>query len=113
MYEYQATLIKVIDGDTLDLLVDQGIRVFNEQRLRLYGVNTPELHDKDPAVRAKANEAKQYLIDNLPTGKNTIRIVTIKDEGDKYGRLLAKVYVGDRLINQELIDKGLAVAFMV
>lgn len=112
MYEYRATLLRVIDGDTIDVAVDLGFFVSHRRTLRLRGVNTPELNDRDPAVRAKAFAAKQFMINRLPRTDNGIIVRTHKDQDDKYGRMLADVLVGQSLVNQELIDHGLAIPYM-
>jgi micrococcal nuclease len=115
MYEYRATLLNVVDGDTIDVQISLGLDIFHQTRLRLADINAPELHAADPAVRAKAKAARQFLIDNLPIGAGSLTIDTVKDRTEKYGRYLAHIRVGDaaETINQQLVDKGLAVPFMV
>lgn len=111
-YIYQASLIKVIDGDTVDMLIDQGMGIFNKQRVRLYGINAYELNSPDEVDRTWAAMGREFLINNLPTDANGLIIETIKDKGDKYGRLLAKIYVDGRYINQALIEEGLAKPYL-
>lgn len=115
MYQYAATCERVVDGDTLDLMMDLGCKVFLRERVRLYGLNTPELHSSDPVERAAAQKAKLRL-ESLVGGKK-LRIDTFKDKQEKYGRYLANVYVlGDTLlpplavpilVNKILLDEGL------
>ncbi len=102
-YYYNSRVEKVIDGDTVRLDIDLGFTVHWKSNCRLYGVNAPELNSKDPEQKVKAYEAKQYLIDNLPD-----QVVIQSLELDKYGRPLVDIYVDKRLINEELIEKGLA-----
>jgi micrococcal nuclease len=116
MYEYRATLLRVIDGDTLDLVIDLGCFVSIERRIRLLGINTPELHDPDASKRVQAIRARKFVADFLPLAKNALVIHTELDKGDKYGRLLGTVYVGEKpteSVNDALIAAGLAVPFMV
>lgn len=114
MYEYRATLLKVVDGDTIDVSLDQGLETYRTVRLRLYGLNAHEIHDKDPALRSLALKAKKFVADFLPTTEGALTIRTIKDRTEKYGRYLAKVYVGDApdSLNDALVTAGLAVPYM-
>lgn len=99
-YIYNAVVMRVIDGDTIDVLVDLGFRICHQQRLRLLGINAPEMHGEE---REKAQAAKDYL--SKLTGKN-IRIETQK--ADSFGRYLAYVWFETRCINSEIVDLGLA-----
>lgn len=107
MYTYKSRVEKVIDGDTVRLDIDLGFTVHWKSNCRLYGINTPELNSKNPEEKIKALEAKQYLIDNLPT-----EVTIISRELDKYGRPLVDIYVDNRLINQEIIDNGFSKPYM-
>jgi micrococcal nuclease len=108
MYEYRAIIVNVVDGDTVDAVVDAGFKVTTTQRLRLLGVDTAELTAKDPVERAKAQEAKLFVIEQLLN--KTVRIKT--EKADSFGRYLATIYLkllgGDETFNQLLLDKGLA-----
>lgn len=114
MYIYKSTVIKIVDGDTVDLMVDLGFDINFKMRVRLYGINTPELRASDPTIVAKAQEAKTFVSSLLPVGKQ-VYIQTIKDKTEKYGRYLATIFLDEVLtvpsLNQQLIDKGLAVAY--
>ena len=105
MYEYRAKLLKVIDGDTIDVLIDLGFDVWVKARLRLYGINTPESRTRDKEEKKLGLQAKHivetYLTEDL--------IITTKEKG-KYGRYLAVVYPSDKSlsINNYLLKLGLA-----
>lgn len=86
-YTYQATLLKTVDGDTVDLKIDLGFRTYIEERCRLYGINTPE---KKGETLFAAKAAEEFLKTLLIGGP--LRIKTFKDKGDKYGRFLAVIY---------------------
>jgi micrococcal nuclease len=104
VYEYSATVIRWVDGDTVDLRTDLGFRMWSETRFRLYGIDTPE--------RGQANwaEATAFAVGHAPIG-STVRIQTYKDP-DKYGRWLVDIYLPDGThLNQALIDAGLAVPY--
>jgi endonuclease YncB( thermonuclease family) len=132
-YVYEATLLRVIDGDTavftltkdFTLEVDFGfyikdtmvLRKSTEMTVRLLGINTPEIHAKDASVRVKAMEAKAELARVLSLGLITIETVKAKKLTDKYGRFLGKISVltgdGTRIdVNQHMIDNGFAITFM-
>lgn len=111
LYTYKATVQRIVDGDTANLSIDLGFTISWASNCRLASVNAPELSSKDPMVKAKALEAKQYLIDKLPIGCE-VRIVS--RELDKYGRPVADLYYGKDFqnhLNQELLDNGLAVKY--
>lgn len=111
LYYYKAQLIRVVDGDTLRLEIDLGFTIKWVSNCRLHGVNAPELHADDETVRVKALEAKQFLINTTP-----LNLIVKGVELDKYGRPLIQVYFGKdwtRCLNQELLDNGYAIPFMV
>lgn len=102
MYQYNARIVYVVDGDTVDALVDLGFGNFTKKRLRLYGIDTPE--------RGKPgyNEAKQFVIDKVLN--QDVIINTFKDKEEKYGRYLAEIYLAEdpTFINDQLVMLGLA-----
>jgi endonuclease YncB( thermonuclease family) len=86
MYEYRAQVIKVTDGDTIVVRLDQGLRHGQEMAIRLYGINAPEIHvpdQHDAAVAAK--NALTTLLLNAGGQWWPLVIRTIKDKADKYG----------------------------
>ena len=109
MYEYNASVVEVIDGDTVVLAVDLGFRIYSKMHMRLSGINTPELHGVPDPKPGRA--AKEYL-ESLVKGKD-ITIQTEKDRHEKYGRILALLYLpGDPLsINERMIRAGFAVRY--
>lgn len=107
MYTYKATIVNVVDGDTVDAVIDVGFKMTTIQRLRLLGVDTAELTSKDPLERVKAQEAKLYTIEQLLN--KSVLINT--EKSDSFGRYLATVYVGGIDFNKSLLEKGLAVPF--
>ena len=112
MYEYKATVKRIIDGDSLVLDIDLGFYMFmNETKIRLYGLDTPEMTSEDPLLRLQAVLATRYLFDNLQVGEK-VTIKTVLDKREKYGRLLATVFTNDGLnINEGLIQNKLAVSY--
>ena len=92
MYEYRASVDKVVDGDTVDLAVDLGFHITVRDRFRLNGIDTPELHDHDPAKRDAAQKAKEALTTLLASATEVL-VQTQKNEGDKYGRWLVMMQI--------------------
>jgi micrococcal nuclease len=103
---------RIIDGDSLVLDIDLGFYMFmNETKIRLYGLDTPEMNSEDPLLRLQAVLATRYLYDNLQVGDKVI-IKTVLDKREKYGRLLATVFTkGGVNINEGLLQNRLAVAY--
>ena len=112
MYEYKATVKRVIDGDSLVLDIDLGFYMFmNETKIRLYGLDTPEMNSDDPLLRLQAVLATRYLYDNLPVGSK-VTIKTVLDKREKYGRLLATITTQDGFnINDGLLENKLAISY--
>ena len=112
MYEYKATVKRVIDGDSIVLDIDLGFYMaMNETKIRLYGLDTPEMNSDDPLLRLQAVLATRYLYDNLPVGSKVI-IKTILDKREKYGRLLATIFTKEGLnINEGLLENKLAISY--
>ncbi len=104
LYTYRAYLDYVIDGDTVVFYVDLGFRTYSRQKLRLRGIDTPEL----PTPKGK--KAKTFVEEILKKPK----IITIKTyRKDKYDRYLADIFVGSKevFLNQMLLDEKLAVGY--
>lgn len=112
-WEYPARLVRVIDGDTLDLVLDQGMHTWRTERVRLHGVNAPERNSADPAAREIARAATEYL-DRACRGDEEWPLLarTLKNP-DAFGRYLAVVRRtgSDVSVNAELLAAGLAVEF--
>ena len=105
MYTYEASLLKVVDGDTVDLRSDLGFKVFTEQRFRLAGINTPELHSKDAKEKTAAKAAMDYLTGLL--GQLPLTVKTSLDKQEKYGRFLAQITNGaGTAVNEEMVKAG-------
>jgi micrococcal nuclease len=89
IYIYKAELIRVVDGDTVELMIDQGFSQFTKQTMRLYGIDAPEMNTlAGKAAKAWLWEALQPL---EPIYVQTIQLST-KAKRDKYGRFLAVLF---------------------
>lgn len=106
MYEYNATVVKVLDADTIDVTIDLGFDIHLNQRVRLLGINTPE---KNTALGI---EAAGYVRNNFPPGTKVI-LQSEKDKKEKFGRYLARVIVPEtqECLNDTLVEKRYAVAY--
>jgi micrococcal nuclease len=109
---YGATVNRVIDGDTIELMVDLGFNIHSKMRVRLYGVNTPESRTKDLAEKALGLKAKKFTEDWLANHK-WVFVNTIPDKNDKYGRILARIFSSDKIddpstacLNTDMIQSG-------
>ena len=110
-YYYKCTLIKVIDGDTIDVDIQLGFDVIlSKQRVRLYGIDTPESRTRDKEEKIRGLLSKDYLKDNCYVG-STIKLKS-KEKG-KFGRILGVIYKdGDSIsMNQRMIEEGFAVPY--
>lgn len=108
-YEYYARVTRVVDGDTLDLDVDLGLKVHHHIRVRLQGVNTPEVYgiDKESDEFAEGIRAKRFVEAWLEAKGYDVVIKTEKDRKGKYGRWIGVIWAldGDDRQGQCLNDK--------
>ena len=111
MYEYKASLDRVVDGDTIDVVVDIGFYTKIKERLRLAGIDAPEVYGakKNSKEYLKGVEAKEYVEKRLQENNDEMIIKT--DKVGKYRRWVALIFLDDskKTLNQELVEQGLAV----
>lgn len=109
MYEYKAVVDRVVDGDTLDLIIDLGFDIRYKQRVRLLGVDTPEVRTRDLDEKEAGQQASEFVKQAVFWSQVTVH--TQYDRRGKYGRVLAKIYYtdenGDQVcLNDELLRQG-------
>lgn len=110
-YIYKATIDRVIDGDSIEASIDCGFDVvLNRQQCRLKGIDTAETRGGSAWSKDLGKLAKSTLLDLLPVGHQVV-IETSLDRRGKFGRILATVYSDQMNINQELLDRRLAVVY--
>ena len=135
MYEYKFQYQKVIDGDTVDGIIDLGFGVSLSERIRLYGIDAPEIRlqksIKDPKLRVEEKKngfkAKARLLELLKHGScqpEGLYVKTFFDKKGKYGRIIgdikyvyakdlynsqegSKPWVGFKSISKQLLEEGL------
>ena len=114
MYEYRVKkVLKVVDGDTIDVDIDLGFDISYTQRVRLAGIDTPESRTTDKK-EALGLEVKDRLKKAIDAATNVVIKTEKPDSSEKYGRILGWVFLDDNKvsINQTLIDEGYAWGYM-
>lgn len=102
-HSQDATVTRVYDGDTIEALVSG-----RSEKIRYIGIDTPEMDDSRPAVLEMARDAARANRELV--GGRTVRLELDVRERDRYGRLLAYVWLGDTLVNEWLVREGYAAA---
>ena len=102
---------KIVDGDTIDVLLDMGFDILYQQRVRLFGIDTPESRTRDKEEKKYGLLSKYFLKAELSLGKK-ITVKTYKgDETGKFGRILGDIWIDGKSVNQKMCDKGYAVPY--
>ena len=115
MYEYYVRKVEnVVDGDTIDVLIDLGFDILFASRVRLAGIDTPESRTSDKAEKVLGLEAKEYLKKALKDAKSVVIKTEKMDSSEKYGRILGWVYVDGNTIslNDMMINDGYAWGYL-
>ena len=115
MYEYRCKVVKIVDGDTVDVDIDLGFGVWlKKERIRMFGIDTPESRTRDLDEKKYGLMAKDYIT-KLLDDEGGIVLKTRKDAEGKYGRILGELWrttaFADRSINQIMIEKHHAVSY--
>ena len=117
MYTYQAQVTRVVDGDTIDALVDLGFDIHKSIRIRLVGMNAPESRTRDLEEKKRGLEAKKRTQELLEEVSSKSGYFRLRSHGvGKYGRVLADIFIQDKegkeiCINQQLITEGHAYVY--
>jgi micrococcal nuclease len=115
MYEYYVREVKnVVDGDTIDVIIDLGFDILFSSRVRLAGIDTPESRTTDKAEKALGLEAKEYLKKHLKDAKTIVIRTEKMNSSEKYGRILGWVYVNgeSESLNNKMINDGYAWGYL-
>ena len=110
-YIYGAKLLRVVDGDTADVMIDLGFDTWVKARLRFKGVDTWEKRTKDLEEKAKGIEASAFTQEYLEKNDGSF---TIQSYGKgKYGRVLAEIFIEgeEKSLNELLIENGHAYVY--
>ena len=111
MYEYQAIVKRVVDGDTVDIDIDLGFGVvLRDERVRIMGIDTPESRTSDKTEKVFGLASKERLKQLL--GKKSILKCKEYDSKGKFGRILGDFTTNDgRMVTDVLVEEGHAVAY--
>ncbi len=115
MYQYKARILKVVDGDTVEIDLDLGFNIIlANQRVRMAGVDTPESRTANKEEKPRGLLSKKKLAEKLPVGSwATIETQKADSNDDKFGRILGIFILDDGTrVNQWLIDNNYAVPYM-
>lgn len=111
-YQYWGEVVRVVDGDTIDFNIALGFELEFFTRVRLFGVDTPEIHGvkKTSKEYREGKKAAEYVESILPPGK-WVELKVFSGLREKYGRWLCEIFIDGRSFNRELIDKGYALIY--
>ena len=115
MYEYKCKVKRVVDGDTMDVILDLGFDVHHAVRVRMAGIDTPESRTRDKDEKARGKLSKAFLKESIK-GKKIVLKTKIKDAKGKFGRVIAEVWAefekgSLRNINELMIKECYAVKY--
>ena len=112
MYEYKCKILRVVDGDTVDVDIDLGFGVWlKNERVRMMGIDTPESRTRDKVEKKYGLLSKKFLQEQLKNAKK-VSIKTYKgDETGKFGRILGDVFIDGKSVNSLMCQKGHAVEY--
>ena len=115
MYEYFVKEVKnVVDGDTIDVIIDLGFDILFASRVRLAGIDTPESRTTDKAEKVLGLESKEYLKKHLKDAKSVVIKTEKMNSSEKYGRILGWIYVNGNTesLNDKMINDGYAWGYL-
>jgi micrococcal nuclease len=109
MYEYNCKVKRVVDGDTVDVVIDLGFDIHFATRVRLYGMDTPESRTRNKDEKVRGYMSKDFLEEWME--KDDVIIRTRRDKKGKFGRVLGEMLVRGENINKLMIKECLAVEY--
>jgi micrococcal nuclease len=115
MYEYFVKEVKnVVDGDTIDVIIDLGFDILFASRVRLAGIDTPESRTTDKAEKVLGLESKDYLKKYLKDAKSVVIKTEKMNSTEKFGRILGWIYINGETesLNDKMINDGYAWGYM-
>mgnify|MGYP003150179119 CR=1 FL=1 len=111
MYEYKCEVTRIVDGDTIDVILDLGFSILHKARVRLYAIDTPESRTRNKDEKARGLMAKNFIVQNVNTAEKCVIQTHLKDSKGKFGRVLGTLVIDGLNINEALIDNHLAVPY--
>ena len=104
MYEYNAKTLRVVDGDTVDAMIDLGFDTWKKIRIRMHGINAPESRTRDLEEKKKGLAAKARLTELLDDADN--KFILVSHGVGKFGRCLGDIRIDQKSVNLQLIKEG-------
>ena len=116
MYEYKCKILRVVDGDTVDVDIDLGFGIWmHKERVRMMGIDTPESRTRDKVEKKFGLASKQFVKDNMPVGSMQVLKTEIDKSGEdkkgKFGRILGDFIIDDKRLTDTMVAEGYAVAY--
>jgi micrococcal nuclease len=116
MYQYRCKILKVVDGDTVDVDIDLGFGIcLNDERVRIMGIDTPESRTRDLEEKAFGLASKNRLKELLPEDSYQVLKTEVSKNGEdmkgKFGRILGDFLIGEKRVTEYLIEEGHAVPY--
>ena len=108
-WNYPARLVRVVDGDTVDVVIDLGFDIHFATRVRLYGMDTPESRTRNKDEKVRGYMSKDFLEEWME--KDDVIIRTRRDKKGKFGRVLGEMIVRGENVNKLMIKECIAVEY--
>ena len=107
------SVLKVVDGDTIDASIDLGFDISLNKRIRLAGIDAPESRTTNLKEKALGLESKEWLKKALEGAKDILIKTEKPDSTEKYGRIIGHLFINDQetSLNNQMIDEGYALVY--
>ena len=110
LFHYQACVVRVVDGDTIDVILDLGFDISYRRRVRFHGINAPQSRTKDPVEKEAGLAAKRYVEDWISALEQQVIIHTSLRDGSDVGHILGRILNDDgECLNDEMVSLGHAI----
>ena len=107
LFHYQACVVRVVDGDTIDVILDLGFDISYRRRVRFHGINAPQSRTKDPVEKEAGLAAKRYVEDWISALEQQVIIHTSLGDGSEVGHILGRILNDDgECLNDEMVSLG-------
>ena len=108
-YYYAVEILRVVDGDTVDVRIDLGFDVWHKCRVRLMGINAPESRTRDKEEKVRGLAAKEWLSKEF---YDAVDPIEMQSHGKgKFGRILGEIFINGVNINKQMVEEGHAVEY--
>ena len=112
MYEYKCKILRVVDGDTVDIDIDLGFGIWmHKERVRMMGIDTPESRTRNLEEKVRGKLSKKYLTELLKSSKKLIVKTHKGSETGKFGRILGELFGNGVNLNLKMCTDGYAVQY--